>query len=105
MHMAPFKSLTISSFTYLFGQQNVKICNGNVVDNVVKSNDQSVMKSIRDKGKSIVNEGSSQINLTFVIEPKTPKRNQNWIYETKKSLWVELEVSRCLGEDKLVTYV
>jgi hypothetical protein len=75
--MAPFKSLTISSFTYLFGQQNVKICNGNVVDNVVKSNDQSVMKSIRDKGKSIVNEGSSQINLTFVIEPKTPKRNQN----------------------------
>jgi hypothetical protein len=42
--MAPFKSLAISSFTYLFGQQNVKVGIGNVVDNVIKSNNQSVMK-------------------------------------------------------------
>jgi hypothetical protein len=31
--MVPFKSLAISSFTYLFGQQNVKVGIGNVVDN------------------------------------------------------------------------
>ncbi len=97
MHMAPFKSLTISSFTYLFGQQNVKICNGNVVDNVVKSNNQSVMNSIMDKGKSIVNEGgSSQINMTFVIKPKTPQK------KSSLNLWKE---KKLMGEDRLVTYV
>jgi hypothetical protein len=62
----------------LFGQQNVKVGNGNVVDNVVKSNNQSVMNSIRDKGKSIVNEGgSSQINMTFVIEPKNTQKKSS----------------------------
>jgi hypothetical protein len=37
---------------------------------IIKSNNQGAMKAMRDKGKSIMNEGNpSKIDLTFEIEP------------------------------------
>jgi len=49
----------------MFNQQNIKVGNYNVVENI----SQNVMKSIKDKGKLVTDEGGpSQIDLTLTIE-------------------------------------
>jgi hypothetical protein len=56
--------LTTSSYVACFYQHNTK------VGNVVKSNNHGVMKSFKDKEKSIVDhhEGPSQVYLIFGVE-------------------------------------
>jgi hypothetical protein len=75
----------LTIFTY--NQQNIKVGNCNVVESI----SQNVMRSIKDKGKLLVDEGSpSQIDLTLKIElGKTSKeielefKKRKKVYELK----------------------
>jgi hypothetical protein len=71
----------------MFNQQNIKVGSCNVVESI----SQNVMKSIKNKGKLVMDEGDpSQIDLTFIIElGKTSKeiklefKKRKKIYELK----------------------
>jgi len=71
----------------MFNQQNIKVGNCNVVENI----SQNVMRSIKDKGKLVTEEGGpSQIDLTLTIEiGKTSKeiklefKKRKKVYELK----------------------
>ncbi len=83
---------------------------------ITKSNNQSAMKVMRDKGKSIMNERNpSQIYLTSEVEPNEPQKKLrlNWktnVYQfnqnfqnvwTTKLPWAK----SVLNEDEFVTFV
>jgi neutral trehalase len=71
----------------MFNQQNIKVGNCNVVENINKN----VMRSIKDKGKLVMDEGGpSQIELTLTIglgktlkEIKLEFNKRKKVYELK----------------------
>jgi hypothetical protein len=67
-------SFNMAHFNTLKPPKNFKLCclfgqQSKVLRNVVESSNEGAMRALRDKRKSIMNEGSSfQIDLTFEVE-------------------------------------
>lgn len=68
----------------MFNQQNIKVGSCNVVENI----NQNVMRSIKDKGKLVMDEGGpSQNDLTPTIEPRKTSKEIKLEYKKRKKVY------------------